>query len=294
MGGVRNHARNDFLDRLASYAAETAACLNRKPVSAPRWWLFSAAAGATVANALTADAAVIYSGERNLTVGPVQGSHASDHALIDVDLDGRPDLNLTVEAIGSVFANFADSSSFRLRSRGHRTRAAARVEGLGQASVFTTSDQGHLRQFAGGLIGSSMASQLASAAAARLGTLSIFTSYNSAGDQTATGTRLVHSGKFSSGLSFLAGFRFGTTNGEHFGWIRLLVEDADENGILDQFTAVSWAYESTPNQPFELGNTIQSVPEPGTLALATLATGWAGLAALRRRRNPPGSVAEKT
>jgi len=60
----------------------------------------------------------------------------------------------------------------------------------------------------------------------------------------------------------------------------LRLDDTDRSGFTDKVTAVDWAYESTVGAPIRAG----AIPEPSTLALASLAMGCAGLAALRRRR----------
>jgi MYXO-CTERM domain-containing protein len=80
-----------------------------------------------------------------------------------------------------------------------------------------------------------------------------------------------------------AGFSFlnTVTSQKDFGWVRLIYEEG-QNGAANEVTAVDWAYDDS-------GNSITAgagagTPEPSTDALALLAAGALGIAALRRRR----------
>ncbi|HEX4133616.1 MAG TPA: PEP-CTERM sorting domain-containing protein [Bryobacteraceae bacterium] len=56
------------------------------------------------------------------------------------------------------------------------------------------------------------------------------------------------------------------------------------DGLVNSLTAIDWAYQ-TDGSAILAGDTgIPSTPEPSTAALALLAMGAAGVAALRRRR----------
>ena len=80
-----------------------------------------------------------------------------------------------------------------------------------------------------------------------------------------------------------AGFRFSTSasNQTDYGWIRLEYT-VGSNGLANSITATDWAYDTT-GAPITAGDV--GAPEPSTTALAILAAGAAGVAALRRRRN---------
>jgi hypothetical protein len=90
-------------------------------------------------------------------------------------------------------------------------------------------------------------------------------------------------GTWSIAHTGFAGFRF-TTSGSHqtdYGWVRLEYTEGT-NGLAKSITAVDWAYD-TSGAPITAGDV--GAPEPSTTALAILAAGAAGVAALRRRRN---------
>lgn len=90
-------------------------------------------------------------------------------------------------------------------------------------------------------------------------------------------------GTWSIAHTGFAGFRF-TTSGSHqtdYGWVRLDYTEGT-NGLANSITAVDWAYD-TSGAPITAGDV--GAPEPSTTALAILAAGAAGVAALRRRRN---------
>lgn len=72
------------------------------------------------------------------------------------------------------------------------------------------------------------------------------------------------------------GVRFNLSGNTHYGWIELQLNAPFADG-----TILGYAYESTPDTGLF---TVSSIPEPPSLLL--LASGAAGLAALRRRRQP--------
>lgn len=74
-----------------------------------------------------------------------------------------------------------------------------------------------------------------------------------------------------------AGFR---TQTNLYGWIRLKWNSDD--GYPTSITALDWAIEDS-GLPIQAGDT--GVPEPGTLSMAFLAAGAAGILAWRKRRN---------
>ena len=91
-------------------------------------------------------------------------------------------------------------------------------------------------------------------------------------------------GGWSAGQTGFAGFRFTTSGMSHqtdYGWVRLDYTEGT-NGLANSITAVDWAYD-TSGAPITAGDV--GAPEPSTTALAILAAGAAGVAALRRRRN---------
>jgi hypothetical protein len=88
---------------------------------------------------------------------------------------------------------------------------------------------------------------------------------------------------WAPGQSGFAAFKFQTVGQQmDFGWIQLDFT-LGSNGLANSITATNWAYDNT-GAPILTGETESSTPEPSTGALALLATGAAGVLALRRRR----------
>ena len=79
-----------------------------------------------------------------------------------------------------------------------------------------------------------------------------------------------------------AGFRL--ADGD-LGWVRLEWTINDSDPTPDSMTAIDWAYDTTPGESIEAGQTT-SVPEPSTAALLALAAGGAPF--LRRKRASAG------
>lgn len=90
-------------------------------------------------------------------------------------------------------------------------------------------------------------------------------------------------GQFTLGKTLFAGLDLREPDGRHTAWIRLRIDDLDANQSPDRLTVFDWAYETKPGLNVSAGS-LTTIPEPGTLALASLALGCAGLDMLRRRR----------
>ena len=92
-------------------------------------------------------------------------------------------------------------------------------------------------------------------------------------------------GNFSSGQPGYAGLKIKTAGGGlDFGWLKL--EFTEQSGLPHLLTALAFGIEETPGAPILAGQTSDAVatPEPGSMGLAILAAGAAGVVALRRRR----------
>jgi hypothetical protein len=81
------------------------------------------------------------------------------------------------------------------------------------------------------------------------------------------------------------GFEIESVNGhaKDYGWVKLAFS-LNGNGYPDGVTVISWAYQNN-GVAIQAGDT-GIAPEPSTMALAILAAGAAGVAALRRVRKP--------
>jgi MYXO-CTERM domain-containing protein len=86
-------------------------------------------------------------------------------------------------------------------------------------------------------------------------------------------------GQWMPGQPGIAGIRFLSSDGYHYGWIRFLLTD-NQFGVPNDITAIDWAYQTVAGDPVNAGAT----PEPDGKPLALLALGAAGILAWRRRR----------
>jgi hypothetical protein len=93
------------------------------------------------------------------------------------------------------------------------------------------------------------------------------------------------SGNFASGQVGFVGLSFANLGNTDYAWIEL--EFTDKGGFPYFLDALAFGVDTDPGQlpgSFEAGQTGPSAPEPGTMSLAILAAGAAGVMALRRRR----------
>ena len=75
------------------------------------------------------------------------------------------------------------------------------------------------------------------------------------------------------------------TTGGVLGWMKLKMSDTTVAGVPSSIKMISWAYNSVSGQTILAGQTSNAaVPEPGTMAMGLLASGAAGLVALRRAK----------
>ena len=101
------------------------------------------------------------------------------------------------------------------------------------------------------------------------------------GYQISAGRSFNDYGVWKSGLEGQSGYwgvEFKNSDSTYYGWIEASVNDDG-----DELTLHSWAYEDVAGQAIAAGDTGSPVPVPGSLAL--LASGAAGIAALRRRKS---------
>jgi PEP-CTERM motif len=101
-------------------------------------------------------------------------------------------------------------------------------------------------------------------------------------------------GNFAPGQPGFVGLSFSTGHGNtDYGWIQLVFRD--QGGIPHSLEALAFGIDTNPGQTpgtllaGEINNGF--IPEPSTLSLAFLASGAAGVMALRRRRKQSASAA---
>jgi hypothetical protein len=251
---------------------------------------YAAAVGAGLAMAGNADASIIYSGVRNISVSIDPAAQATNNQFshyasgaIDVD-GGGTDVRLGAAFGAQVYA----TRSAKYIGVGVLSAAA------GAAFMGTGNFLGASRLAAGDTVSAGQNFGATLAGRARYQSVT-----------TDGGGSIQSAGNFAPGETGFVGIRLG---GGNFGWIRLRVDDlglnqpfkdllagygdgyppiGDGQGYPDKVTVIDWAYEDS--FAGELGNPIHagdtgptSVPEPSSLAL--LAAGAAGIAAFRRRR----------
>jgi hypothetical protein len=218
------------------------------------WRAFAAAAGAGLAAASAADAAIIY----------------TDPSSKPVANSGNFQTNI---AIGSanvrLFAGSSAGGAWRTNVIGISNKvgvAHGTAELFATSHVFRTTNR-NAKLFANGqLIGSTGKHGTFKKNYAGLRS-HIFSAPN-----THTG------GNFLTGKTGFAGFDL--PDGD-LGWIRLEIS-SNGSGLPDTITAIDWAYNDVAGATITGGQT-GAVPEPSALGL--LAMGSAGVLAWRKRRN---------
>jgi hypothetical protein len=216
----------------------------------PDWRLYAAAAGAALAAGSNADASIIYSGPLN----------------IDLKLPGAPAQSGTI--VSKTFMIGSEKETALLSRRGF-TRTIITYADLGKAFQTTSSANAPqaLRFNRGGAINGSVEG------------LAILR------EQLHIGTHLFQpGGYFAPGQVGYAGLRL---NDGDYGWLQVEVLSQNNNGYPDELKVLGWAYENVANRPINAGQTVETVPEPGSKALALLALGSAGVLAWRKRRTVP-------
>jgi len=94
-----------------------------------------------------------------------------------------------------------------------------------------------------------------------------------------------HLGEFVPGQPGFAGLALNTVHGAvDYGWLELQFNNNGQTLLPETLEALAFGIETNPGTPILAGQTVEPTPEPGTMGLALLAAGAAGVVALRRRR----------
>ena len=244
--------------RLDSYFANVSA--RRRGVG--NWRIYAAATGSAMAMATNASAGVIYFNQA-ITAGPEPNAARSSEVRHSQSIALKSAMG---ESIGigfkvGVLQNFSAS--------GHLFGAAF-LQGVGGNFSVLFSTSGRLRKLAFGANISTAPGGWESSAPLAF--------------QNGTENAISFATGWAANSTGIAGFRFSTTNHVlDYGWVRFSYT-LGTNGLANSITATDWAYEST-GAPVTAGEVPSSTPDPSTSALAILAAGAAGVAALRRRRH---------
>lgn len=258
---------NKFGQRLQDYSE-----LTRKKCAGKsgNWAAYATAAGAAMAMASNASAAIIYcSAGNNYCGNAASGVIATAGAL-------NPHIHIATAAGNAGAATHNIHLELNVQSVGSSIAFSAGVLGA-KIKFFDTSGAGTnlAKNFQlGSVIGPTVAH-------AHLGVNGDAVLRNLVSNHFGS-TRIY--GNFSAGTPGVVGFAAYVTGGKEYGWIRLQYEAA--LGEPTSVRAIDWAINTTVGQAITA-----PTPEPGTLPLALLASGAAGIAALRRRRAKSNPVA---
>ncbi len=258
------HPENPQGTRLDS--ALDAYCAQARTVKRPglaQATAYTAAAGAALALAPSADAAIQYSGPQNLSVA------GEGTATINMNLLGDDEFKLRLLSDEGEFSiKLIPFSSNNTQWLNHiattgtfqpniAKRLAAGNSINGGAQAWAALDFGLLRN------GDSVLGSF-------LGAINPASWSWPGGTMNATGA------------GFL-GVRFNISGNTHYGWIRVGISN-DAGGIPVALTVYDWAYNDVAGEGITAG---QTIPEPSPAAgLALLAAGAAGVATWRRRKQP--------
>jgi hypothetical protein len=232
---------------------------------------YAAAVGAGLALAGGADAAILYSGI-NVTLSvnqptvPAGTSFVSSYAYYNLDFNG----DATPEFSAMIFWSMITGTG------GNSYNAIADVSrqfGITGGAALNTSNE---------LLRLSAGAPIAPPNQPSTSGRELKTRYVPKGGAPSL------AGTWTQGATGFAGFGFEIAGNRHFGWVRLSWDDLvgldgapGADGFPDQLTIHDLAWNDTPDGAITAGEGTP-VPAPGSLAL--LATGAAGIAALRRRR----------
>ena len=254
--------KNDKLDRrLEAYSLSASAVRAVRRGFASRQVRYSAAAaaGAALAGAGAANAALITSPNEGFSVSTVSGANS---AGFDVDGDGNFDIFAGVTASLFSSTGFFSSSSYPGYISQYNSAFISNPNGLGFASASSMFAQSRA-----GLTSTYTYTSIFSTFPAYLG--------------TNAGLTTTFSGYF--GFAFFAGSNATAT--PNLGWLHAIVRFAPG---FTSFTFDKAAYESVPGVPVHIGpQRMNPVPEPssvGLMGLGLLALGGRGLREWRRRK----------
>jgi MYXO-CTERM domain-containing protein len=226
------------------------------------WPRYAAAAGSALALANSAEAAIIYSGVRDITASIASGTRTSATEFIDIN--GK----------GNGFVLFAqDFVCNNCRPPFERWEVGLIPGNSGGRQILAAgAGADSVRRLVSGALISSGASYFGIPYDVRRREVIL-------NKPPSTYTRGDWPDASNTGF---AGIRFTEGGQPHYGWIRL--KFSEQAGFPDSITAIDWAYNDVAGAPIRAGQT-SSVPEPGGKALALLAAGSVGLLAWRRRKH---------
>lgn len=228
---------------------------------------YAAAGGAAALGASNAQATILYTDLPDVTL-------ATNGATFDLDFDGDAlgELDFQLQKSSYTTASSSTSSGNIFRRRFARANPASNLDPMRAAPM----QPGGFFSTLPGALNSGDNISLAGNFDTRSGSLTniLATHYGRYGNYPCT----FSAGNFLDTSSKFLGVRFDLADGTHFGWVQLSVP-YDVSFLRIE----AYAWETTPGQSIDAG---QTVPEPSTLSLLALGTVVGAGVAWRRDRDP--------
>ena len=257
--------------KLDAYEASSAVGSGAAAKKRQRTWpVYAAAAGSGLAMATSAEADIVYSGPLNLGASIISAVSFAERNYVQFAMKGA---GLLAAVSGGAGAGMRGArATFRSGSSHGGSRASVAVNGSGQVKQLAfgakiSSGAGSFRPPGPG--GFLFSKRTGPSTHSMVGTWK-------AGKEGFVGIELKPFASHGSGT--------------YFGWIGLKF-DANSAGFPNRVTVIDWAYNTVSGQGIYAGE-LSAVPEPNTMVLALLGTGYVGVLAWRRRKVQSPAVTE--
>jgi hypothetical protein len=258
--------------KLDAYEASSAVGIGAAAKKRQRTWpVYAAAAGSGLAMATSAEAGIVYSGPLNLTasIGSAVGFTSRDY------------VKFTMKGAGLFAGVSGGAGSGKMGARA--TLGAGGFSAQSRALV-AVNGSGQPKQLA---FGAKISSSAGSFRGPTHGHDLLFSKRTGPATHSIAGT-------WMAGKEGIVGVELkpfpSHGSGTYFGWLRLKF-DANGAGFPRQVTVIDWAYNTVSGQGIYAG-TLSAVPEPNTMVLALLGTGYVGVLAWRKRKIQSSAVTD--
>jgi hypothetical protein len=228
------------------------------------WTIYAAATASALAGSTSASAGIIYSGLLNDSV-----------SLVPNESGVRTQINIHAGPVDAAIRIYHSANS---RGLGGFADIGFGYVGQGAVSNVNASHPNFLKRFASG-----------ANISGGLGEFHRGIDHDKLIQRAPGGTQDFGFWPLKSNTGFV-GVRFvtagntrsGSGGGFDYGWLRLSFQTFD--GVPDEITLIDYAYNDVANASIQAGQETSATPEPASAAMMLLATGAAGLLAMRRRR----------
>jgi hypothetical protein len=263
----------DLKAKLLAYEASSAVGSSAAAKKRQRTWpVYAAAAGSGLAMATSAEAGIVYSGPLNLSaaIGSAVGFTSRNYVRFPMK--------------GAAFFAGVSGGAGSGRMGARATLGAGSFNAKSRALV-AVNGSGQVKQLAFGAKISSSAGSFNAPTHAH----GLFFS-----KRTGPNTH-IKAGTWTAGKEGFIGVElkpYAHGSRTYFGWIGFKF-DANSAGFPRKVTVIDWAYDTVPGQGIFAG-TLSPVPEPDSIVLALLGTGFVGVLAWRKRKAQLSAVTEPT